>query len=133
MLIFFGVCVIPLPSRNCNIFFSFSLPLPSPHIFFLSIVFWPLGVNFLPSPLLLLLFFPGIAFYVFFKKCSHCEAKLSSSDGQDFCLFCWGESHKVDSCAHCTRFTKQAQYNREVQLRNSLLENALNPSMASDM
>lgn len=69
---------------------------------------------------------------VFLKKCTRCGAKVPSTDGHDFCLFCLGETHKVESCADCAQFTKQAKRNREYRLRLSLLESALSPTMASE-
>lgn len=63
----------------------------------------------------------------FFKRCHHYRAKLPSTNGHDFCLFCLGEGHKVDSCPHSAHFMKQARKNQAAHLQSHLTEISLHP------
>lgn len=61
----------------------------------------------------------------FFKGCSCCHSKLLPVDGHDVCFFCLGEAHRVESCPHCTKFSKQAKKNHVARLQAFLLTAAL--------
>lgn len=64
----------------------------------------------------------------FFKRCRGCRAKLPSSDGHDLCLICLGEGHGVESCTHCSKFSKRVKKNRAARLLCFLSQVPVTPS-----
>lgn len=63
----------------------------------------------------------------FLKRCSSCARKIAPTNGHALCLFCLGETHNVETCAICSRFSRQAKRNRAARLGVYLLEQSLRP------
>lgn len=104
----------PLFLRSWILFLSFQdlFSFPGPPFGFFSLIPHPNTTATLlfstPFPLFLSL---GVVRFmaqdIFFKMCICYGAKLPSCDSHAFCLFCLGESHKVDTCPHCAHFTRR--------------------------
>lgn len=63
----------------------------------------------------------------FFKRYLSCSQKIAPTDGHSHCLFCLGETHNVETCIICLKFSKQARRNRAARLGVNLLEKSLKP------
>lgn len=63
----------------------------------------------------------------FFKRCQSSSKKIAPTDGHSLCLFCLGDTHNVETCTICSRFSKQAKRNRAARLGVFLLEQSLKP------
>lgn len=51
---------------------------------------------------------------------------MAVSNGYSCCLLCLGEGHVVETCTHCSRFTRQTKRNRAARLHHLLTLKALN-------
>lgn len=59
------------------------------------------------------------------KHCKKCGSKLASPNGHSLCLLWLGKGHQVDTCLHCTKFSKKTWKNRAAWLQAALLLPAL--------
>ncbi|XP_030433803.1 lysine-rich arabinogalactan protein 19-like [Gopherus evgoodei] len=62
-----------------------------------------------------------------FKPCAVCRRPMPTGDPHEACLKCLGEAHLTDKCRICKAFKPRMKKERDVRLKQLLMEAALTP------